>query len=75
LHTREPELGGGNVVSRLPMQLLTIGAIAAAAPAGVRTVPALVAAPGVVAILGGLVSFEHLNVAGPSRRRDPDHGR
>jgi hypothetical protein len=57
------------------MQLLTIGVIAAAAPAGVRTVPALVAAPGVVAILGGLVSFEHLNVAGPSRRRDPDHGR
>jgi len=34
------------------MQLLTIGVIAAAAPAGVRTVPALVAAPGVVAILG-----------------------
>ena len=57
------------------MQLLTIGVIAAAAPAGVRTVPALVAAPGVVAILGGLVSLEHLNVAGPFRLPDPDHGR
>ena len=35
-----------------PMQLLTIGVIAAAGAAGVRTVPALVAALGVIAILG-----------------------
>jgi hypothetical protein len=57
------------------MQLLTLGVTAAAGAVGVRTVPALVAALGVLAILGGLVSFEHLNVAGPFRRRDPDHGR
>jgi len=57
------------------MQWLTIGVIAAAGAVGARTVPALVAALGVVAILGGLVSFEHQNVAGPFRRRDPDHGR
>jgi len=57
------------------MQWLTIGVIAAAGAVGAGTVPALVAALGVVAILGGLVSFEHLNLGGPFRRRDPDHGR